>query len=125
MKNSAKTTPKIPTNEVSTKVSGEVSKEQDGTQEVIKVKAIEETRGCSRMQLLLSAPQLISEHYPVPGIDLYKNFQLTNTEYQPVTDKSPMYSIDCEWCQCIGGILIIIYPSFFFNLFITRIENDE
>jgi len=103
MKNSAKTTPKIPTNEVSTKVSGEVSKEQDGTQEVIKVKAIEETRGCSRMQLLLSAPQLISEHYPVPGIDLYKNFQLTNTEYQPVTDKSPMYSIDCEWCQCIGG----------------------
>ena len=63
----------------------------------------------NRTHLLLSASQLITEHYPVPGIEFYKNFVMTRSEYKPVTPKSPMYSIDCEWCLCVRGKNTIIY----------------
>ncbi|XP_057372770.1 uncharacterized protein LOC130693610 [Daphnia carinata] len=63
----------------------------------------EETSGCSRLALLLNASQLISELYPLPGYEEYENFKFTQDKYDPVTDRSPMFSIDCEWCICVDG----------------------
>ncbi|KZS03739.1 putative RNA exonuclease NEF-sp [Daphnia magna] len=63
----------------------------------------EETSGCSRLALLLNASQLISELYPLPGYEEYDNFKFTQDIYDPVTDRSPMFSIDCEWCICVDG----------------------
>jgi len=90
-------------------ISEETAKDSDKMETVEpanEVAVIEDTPvkpKCTKTQLLLSAAQMISENYPVPGIALYKNFVLTNTEYKPVTDNSPMFSIDCEWCLCVGG----------------------
>lgn len=63
----------------------------------------EDTSGCSRLALLLNASQLISELYPLPGYEEYLNFKFTQELYDPVTDRSPMFSLDCEWCICIDG----------------------
>ncbi len=59
--------------------------------------------GCSRFELLLSASQLLTEQYPLPGYEEYKNYSFTQDKYEPVTDRSPMFSVDCEWCTCIDG----------------------
>ena len=57
---------------------------------------------CSRLDLLLSQSQLVSEGYPVlPGCE---SFAPTSSDYQPVTDSSPMFSLDCEWVDCEGGM---------------------
>lgn len=64
------------------------------------------TRGCSKLQLLLSPAQLVAEGYPLPGYGL-KGFRFTKDTYQPVSEKSRMYSIDCEWCICIDGKSVI------------------
>ena len=67
--------------------------------------------GCSRLELLLNATQLISELYPLPGNEECCNFVFTQSKYDPVTDQSPMFSIDCEWCICVDGKNLIIYLS--------------
>ena len=100
-------------------ISEETAKDSDKMETVEpanEVAVIEDTPvkpKCTKTQLLLSAAQMISENYPVPGIALYKNFVLTNTEYKPVTDNSPMFSIDCEWCLCVGGTYL--FHSFYLN----------
>lgn len=59
--------------------------------------------GCSRLDLMLSAFQLIREGYPLPGYEEYSKFSFTKDEYHPVSDSSPMFSVDCEWCVCVDG----------------------
>lgn len=61
------------------------------------------SKSCNRLDLLLSATQLLEEDYPLPGSEEFNTFKLTHEIYQPVTEKSPMFSIDCEWCTCIDG----------------------
>lgn len=69
-------------------------------EELAKMKSMQ----CSRLQLMLSAAQLISERYPIPGNPAaYAGYLFTKDEYAPVTDESPMFSIDCEWCLCVDG----------------------
>lgn len=64
---------------------------------------------CSRLKLLLNASQLVSELYPLPGNEECCNFVFTQSKYDPVTDQSPMFSIDCEWCTCVDGKYLIKY----------------
>jgi hypothetical protein len=77
----------------------------------------EDKSKCSRLELLLNASQLISELYPLPGNEECCNFVFTQNKYDPVTDQSPMFSIDCEWCICVDGKYFlfnirVIMPSF-------------
>lgn len=65
------------------------------------------SKSCNRLHLLLSASQLLEEEYPLPGSEEFNTFKLTHEVYQPVTEKSPMFSIDCEWCTCIDGNFIL------------------
>lgn len=58
---------------------------------------------CTKTQLMLSALQLITGHYPFPGHGRPQEFRFTKDKYEPVTDNSPMFAIDCEWCLCIDG----------------------
>lgn len=60
-------------------------------------------KGCTRLELLLNASLLVEENYPLPGCEEYSTFKLSQETYQPVTENSPMFSIDCEWCICIDG----------------------
>lgn len=65
--------------------------------------------GCSKGQLLLSPSQLVAEGYPLPGSNLTnsksrrKDYVFTHDVYLPVTNESPMFALDCEWCVCIDG----------------------
>lgn len=60
-----------------------------------------------RTQLMLSAWQLIEESYPVPLKgklkSAYSDYVMTKDEYLPVTDKSPMFGLDCEMCITNAG----------------------
>ena len=56
-----------------------------------------------RLQLLLSVSQMIEESYPIPmkGVmsEKYNDYVMTcNDGYLPLTDESPLYSVDCEMC---------------------------
>lgn len=56
------------------------------------------------LDLLLSMRQLIREGYPLPikGSPIMKT---TKSNYKPVTEKSPLFSLDCEMCKTINGDL--------------------
>lgn len=82
-------------------VSNEVTTSKDDTNSDSTTQKDE--NGCSRLELLLNASQLISEFYPLPGNEECCDFVFTQSKYDPVTDQSPMFSIDCEWCTCIDG----------------------
>lgn len=60
-----------------------------------------------RTQLMLSAWQLIEENYPLPLkgklSHAYSDYVLTKDEYAPVTDKSPLFGVDCEMCLTNAG----------------------
>ncbi|XP_047993260.1 RNA exonuclease 5 [Leguminivora glycinivorella] len=60
-----------------------------------------------RTQLLLSAWQLIEESFPVPLKgkleSAYSDYVMTKDKYMPVTDKSPMFGLDCEMCITNAG----------------------
>ena len=58
---------------------------------------------CSRLDLLLNRFQIVQEKIPVPGMPEFRGFVMTSSEYKPVSDNSPMFSIDCEWVLCRGG----------------------
>lgn len=80
-----------------------VNQSSDATAEIVTETQNGGFLGCSRLKLLLNASQLIIEEYPLPGNEEFKHFVLTQDKYEPVTDQSPMFSIDCEWCTCIDG----------------------
>jgi RNA exonuclease 1 len=60
-----------------------------------------------RTSLLLSIPQMIREDYPL-AFDLSQShdtskYVYTKDAYEPVTNSSPLYSIDCEMCYNVDG----------------------
>lgn len=61
------------------------------------------TNGCSKPELILNALQLITGHYPFPGHGCSKKFVFTKDKYEPATENSPMFAVDCEWCLCTDG----------------------
>jgi len=58
---------------------------------------------CTKLELLLSPTQLLMENFPLPGSENCKDFVFTKDDYAPVTESSPMFSIDCEWVLCQDG----------------------
>lgn len=76
---------------------GDDSKKQDQTE------MNGHTKGCSKPELMLNALQLITGYYPFPGHGRAKEFVFTKDRYEPVTENSPMFAIDCEWCLCVDG----------------------
>ncbi|XP_036337243.1 small RNA degrading nuclease 5 [Rhagoletis pomonella] len=60
-----------------------------------------------RTKLLLSALQMVDEGYPMPLrgelSERFKDYVFTKDKYEPVTDNSPMFGIDCEMCRTIIG----------------------
>lgn len=56
-----------------------------------------------RTRLLLSPLQMMIEGYPMPlngeFTERYREFQFSRKSYTPVTNKSPMFGVDCEMCR--------------------------
>lgn len=69
----------------------------------------------SRKSLLLNAVQMIREDYPLPFDVSYENrlcdYVYTKDHYEPVTNASPLYSIDCEMCYNQDGEMEIVWFS--------------
>ncbi|TMW51869.1 hypothetical protein DOY81_003065 [Sarcophaga bullata] len=61
-----------------------------------------------RTKLLLSALQMVDEGYPMPlRGELNKQFAsyiMTKDKYAPVTNRSPLFGIDCEMCRTVKGV---------------------
>ena len=61
-----------------------------------------------RTKLLLSALQMVDEGYPMPlRGELNKQFAsyiMTKDKYAPVTNRSPLFGVDCEMCRTAKGV---------------------
>ncbi|XP_016956022.1 uncharacterized protein LOC108028613 [Drosophila biarmipes] len=61
-----------------------------------------------RTKLLLSALQMVDEGYPIPMQgelhNRFRSFKFTKQSYAPVTNRSPMFGVDCEMCQTVAGM---------------------
>lgn len=61
-----------------------------------------------RTKLLLSALQMVDDGYPMPlRGELNKqfaNYVMTKKKYAPVTNRSPLFGLDCEMCRTSKGI---------------------
>ncbi|KAH8379158.1 hypothetical protein KR009_003326 [Drosophila setifemur] len=61
-----------------------------------------------RTKLLLSALQMVDEGYPIPLQgelhSRFRSFKFTKKSYAPVTNRSPMYGVDCEMCRTVSGM---------------------
>ncbi|XP_075161209.1 RNA exonuclease 5 [Haematobia irritans] len=61
-----------------------------------------------RTKLLLSPLQMIEEGYPMPLRGelkkQYNSYVLTRKQYAPVTNRSPLFGIDCEMCHTTSGV---------------------
>jgi RNA exonuclease 1 len=68
-----------------------------------------------RTSLLLNISQMLREDYPTEfdtsGAHNYSNYVYTNANYSPVTDESPLFSIDCEMCYNIDGEMEVVWLS--------------
>ena len=56
-----------------------------------------------KLRLLLSIGQMVEESYPIPMkgymIEKYNDYAMTcDSGYLPLTNDSPLYSVDCEMC---------------------------
>lgn len=54
----------------------------------------------------MSLNQMMIHNYPLPTNKrqfIMDGFRYTKSHYLPVTDKSPMYAIDCEMCYTSIG----------------------
>ena len=62
-----------------------------------------------QLKLLLSLSQMIEENYPLPlegpMQKKYCDFVTSKDEYSEVTEKSPLYAVDCEMCLTSVGKL--------------------
>lgn len=60
-----------------------------------------------RTKLLLSALQMVDEGYPIPLQGelhaRFKSYVFTKKSYAPVSDRSPMFGVDCEMCRTVTG----------------------
>ena len=64
----------------------------------------------TKLKLMLSTTQMVSENYPfhtVSGIPNSKtlDYVFSKDEYAPVTEKSPLFAVDCEMCLTTIGKL--------------------
>ncbi|SPP87600.1 small RNA degrading nuclease 5 [Drosophila guanche] len=61
-----------------------------------------------RTKLLLSALQMVDEGYPIPLQgelhSRFRSYKFTKKSYKPVTNRSPMYGVDCEMCRTVAGV---------------------
>ncbi len=66
-----------------------------------------------RTSLLMSVAQMLREDYPLPfdssGSHDCNDYLFTKEKYGKVTDKSPLYSIDCEMCYNEDGEMEIVW----------------
>jgi RNA exonuclease 1 len=81
-----------------------------------------------RISLLLNAAQMLREDYPIPFDEskthAFEDFVYTKEQYEPVTNQSPLYSMDCEmvynedgqmeivWLAIVNESLECIYETF-------------
>lgn len=60
-----------------------------------------------RTKLLLSALQMVDEGYPMPLrgelSERFKRYVYTKQKYKPVTNRSPLFGLDCEMCRTTIG----------------------
>ena len=63
----------------------------------------------TKVNLLLNLNQMISENYPLPlegpMKHRYAHFVPSKDEYEPVTESSPLFAVDCEMCLTSIGKL--------------------
>ncbi|GAB1609271.1 RNA exonuclease 5-like [Argonauta hians] len=60
-----------------------------------------------RTHLLLNLPQMARENYPLPiksKWGFYKDYIFSQESYEKVTDKSPIFGLDCEMCKTSDGV---------------------
>lgn len=66
-----------------------------------------------RTSLLLNPVQMIRENYPLPfdttSIDRFSDYVNSKDEYEPVTDRSPLYALDCEMCFNEDGEMELVW----------------
>jgi DNA polymerase III epsilon subunit-like protein len=87
---------------------GQLRKLQDKGLDVKDAKEMDENTvpkevGAKKMELMLSWEQMRSENFPLP--DDEDQFQSSLDHYDPVTNDSPMFSLDCEMCRTTTGDL--------------------
>ena len=62
-----------------------------------------------KIKLMLSINQMLEENYPIPLSGLmqerYSHYVYSAETYEEVSDKSPLYSVDCEFCMTSKNIL--------------------
>lgn len=82
-------------------VSSSTTLSDDGQTELV------EGETFARTLLLLSPLQMMIENYPMPlrgeFEDRFRGFRCTKQVYEPVTNRSPMFGLDCEMCRTKFG----------------------
>ena len=62
-----------------------------------------------KIRLMLSINQMLEENYPIPLSGLmqerFSHYVYSADTYEEVSDKSPLYSVDCEFCMTNKNIL--------------------
>ncbi|KAG8179272.1 hypothetical protein JTE90_026736 [Oedothorax gibbosus] len=73
----------------------------------VKIDAPEDPKPASKLHLLLSPIQMAMENYPFPQSVFQhsqgKNYVFSKDAYNPVTDASPLFALDCEMCLTDKG----------------------
>jgi RNA exonuclease 1 len=66
-----------------------------------------------RISLLLNASQMLREDYPIPFDESkthgFADFVYTKEHYEPVSNQSPLYSMDCEMVYNESGDMEIVW----------------
>lgn len=66
-----------------------------------------------RTSLLLNPVQLIRESYPLPfdttSTDRFADYVNSKDDYEPVSDRSPMFALDCEMCYNVDGEMELVW----------------
>ena len=61
-----------------------------------------------KLKLMLSLDQMLTENYPIPlsGFmqERFKHYVYSADTYEEVTENSPLYSVDCEFCMTKKGL---------------------
>ena len=72
------------------------------------VKKESESKESLKLKLMLSMSQMLTENYPIPlsGFmqERLKHYIYSADIYEEVTEESPLYSVDCEFCMTKKGL---------------------
>ncbi|XP_060606665.1 uncharacterized protein LOC132758972 [Ruditapes philippinarum] len=82
---------------------------------VYKSESTYEMDNYDRRWLMLNAAQMICEGIPTPvntGNNRYKSFVFSKREYKQVTEKSPLFAVDCEMVQTKASSMDLARVSF-------------